>query len=146
MARNRYRIALCLSLMSLAGLSLASEPLEAAPKESGDKGAQIYCYMRSNGNNHEVSWKASYAVIKRQSGGLFKSSPEHAAVMITEAVVEEPGNFPECGRYLGDLFGSSASAINTNQTATEQSADSYSDNASNTNTPSTTDSEERYSY
>ena len=130
--------------MSLAGLSLASEPLEAAPKESGDKGAQIYCYMRSNGNNHEVSWKASYAVIKRQSGGLFKSSPEHAAVMITEAVVEEPGNFPECGRYLGDLFGSSASAINTNQTATEQSADSF--DASNTNTPSSTDSEERYSY
>lgn len=130
MARNRHRIALYLSLMSLAGLSLASKPLEAAPMESGDKGAQIYCYMRSNGNNHEVSWKASYAVIKRQSGGLFKSSPEHAAVMITEAVVEEPGNFPECGRYLGDLFGSSASAINTNQTATEQSADS----------------EERYSY
>ena len=30
---------------------------------------------------------------------------EHASVMITEAVVKDPGTFPDCGQYLGDLFG-----------------------------------------
>ena len=60
--------------------------------------------MRTNGNDHVVSWEASYALIKRQKSGVFKTSPEHAAVMITEAVVNDPGTFPECGRYLGDLF------------------------------------------
>jgi len=24
--------------------------------------------------------------------------------MITEAVVQNPGTYPDCGRYLGDLF------------------------------------------
>jgi hypothetical protein len=76
----------------------------AAGDGAGSKGAQIYCFMRNNGNNHQVSWDASYAVIKRQSDQLFKTSPEHAAVMITEAVVQNPGTYPDCGRYLGDLF------------------------------------------
>jgi hypothetical protein len=35
---------------------------------------------------------------------MFKTSPEHAAVMITEAVVQNPGTFPDCGRFLGDLY------------------------------------------
>ena len=60
--------------------------------------------MRNNGNVHEVSWTAAYALIKRQSAGLFKTSPEHAAVMITEAVVQNPGTYPDCGRFLGDLY------------------------------------------
>jgi hypothetical protein len=51
-----------------------------------------------------VSWDAAYAVIKRQNDKLFKTSPEHAAVMITEAVVQNPSVYPDCGRYLGDLF------------------------------------------
>ena len=76
----------------------AAEPIE-------EKGAKIYCFLRSSGNDHEVSWKAAYAVIKRQRSGLFKTSPEHASVMITEAVVQDPGNFPDCGQFLGDLFG-----------------------------------------
>ena len=70
----------------------------------GGKGAQVYCFMRNNGNVHEVSWTAAYALIKRQSAGMFKTSPEHAAVMITEAVVQNPGTFPDCGRFLGDLY------------------------------------------
>lgn len=70
----------------------------------GAKGAQVYCFMRSNGNNHDVSWVAAYALIKRQSASMFKTSPEHAAVMITEAVVQNPTAFPDCGRYLGDLY------------------------------------------
>ena len=36
---------------------------------------------------------------------MFKTSPEHTSVMITEAVVKDPGNFPDCGPFLGDLFG-----------------------------------------
>ena len=76
----------------------AAEPIE-------EKGAKVYCFLRSSGNDHEVSWKAAYAVIKRQRSGLFKTSPEHASVMITEAVVQDPGNFPDCGQFLGDLFG-----------------------------------------
>lgn len=70
----------------------------------GDKGAQIYCFMRDNGNNHQVSWDAAYEVIKRQGSGLFRTSPQHAAVMITESVVQNPASFPNCGMYLGDLY------------------------------------------
>lgn len=100
--------------MAALGLTMAAAqggPLQAqindpavAMNGIGPKGAQIYCFMRNNGNNHQVSWDAAYAVIKRQSDQLFKTSPEHAAVMITEAVVENSGSFPDCGRYLGDLF------------------------------------------
>jgi hypothetical protein len=72
--------------------------------ETGSKGAQIYCFMRGSGNSHQVSWDAAYAVIKRQGDRLFRTSPQHAAVLITEAVVENPSAFPDCGRYLGDLF------------------------------------------
>lgn len=68
------------------------------------KGAQTYCFLRTNGNDHMTSWNAAYALIKRQSASLFKTSPEHAAVMITEAVVQNPGSYPDCGRFLGDLF------------------------------------------
>ena len=70
----------------------------------GAKGAQMYCFMRANGNTNQVSWDAAYALIKRQSDKWFKTSPEHASVMIAEAVVQNPGKFPDCGRYLGDLF------------------------------------------
>jgi len=72
--------------------------------ETGNKGAQIYCFMRNSGNSHQVSWDAAYAVIKRQGERVFRTSPEHAAVLITEAVVGNPTEFPDCGRYLGDLF------------------------------------------
>lgn len=76
----------------------------AANDTPGSKGAQVYCFMRANNNPHEVSWVAAYALIKRQSASMFKTSPEHAAVMITEAVVQNPGSFPDCGRFLGDLY------------------------------------------
>ena len=96
------RSSLVLSAAALIGaLSTMTSPLQAAE----EKGAKIYCFMRSSGNDHEVSWNAAYAVIKRQRSGVFKTSPEHASVMITEAVVQDPGNFPDCGQFLGDLFG-----------------------------------------
>ena len=91
--------------------------------DTEQKGAQVYCFMRSSGNAHEVSWSAAYALIKRQSHGLFKTSPEHASVMITEAVVKDPGMFPDCGRYLGDLFGgattATAASLGSTSTATQ---------------------------
>ena len=98
------RSSLVLSAAALIGALGSFNPaVEAAQTE--EKGAKIYCFMRSSGNDHEVSWNAAYAVIKRQRSGVFKTSPEHASVMITEAVVQDPGNFPDCGQFLGDLFG-----------------------------------------
>ena len=79
-------------------------PARARSTATGDKGAQVYCFMRANGNSHDVSWNAAYALIKRQSAGVFKTSPEHAAVMITESVVNSPETYPDCGSYLGDLY------------------------------------------
>ena len=99
------RSSLVLSAAALIGaFSTMTSPLQAA-EATEEKGAKIYCFMRATGNDHKVSWNAAYAVIKRQRSGLFKTSPEHASVMITEAVVQDPGNFPDCGQFLGDLFG-----------------------------------------
>jgi hypothetical protein len=100
-----------LPALALAAAIVSALPLARAaenPSGPGGKGAQVYCFMRNSGNNHEVSWLAAYALIKRQSASLFKTSPEHAAVMITEAVVQNPGTFPDCGKYLGDLYASAA--------------------------------------
>ena len=122
------RSSLVLSAAALIGaLSSVTHPLQAAAATE-DKGARIYCYMRSSGNDHEVSWKAAYAVIKRQRSGVFKTSPEHASVMITEAVVQEPGNFPDCGQFLGDLFGgntqpATAAALAKSISVTESTED-----------------------
>ena len=97
--------------------------------------------MRSSGNAHDVSWKAAYALIKRQGRGLFKTSPERASVMITEAVVEDPGQFPDCDQYLGDLFGGATTATAASLGSTPQ----------NTNSPSSDEAygiadDARYSY
>ncbi len=92
--------------LALLGCLLAPVQTQAQNRnaETGSKGAQIYCFMRASGNSHQVSWDAAYAVIKRQGDRLFRTSPQHAAVLITEAVVENPAEYPECGGYLGDLF------------------------------------------
>ena len=112
----------------IGALSPMTSPLQAA-EATEEKGAKIYCFMRSSGNDHEVSWNAAYAVIKRQRSGVFKTSPEHASVMITEAVVRDPGNFPDCGQFLGDLFGgntqpATAAALANTSTSTESSIES----------------------
>ena len=110
-----------LPALMLTAASLSVGPVaQAATEPSGPaaKGAQVYCFMRNSGNNHEVSWLAAYALIKRQSASLFKTSPEHAAVMITESVVQNPGTFPDCGKYLGDLY---ANAVQEQQKQKEQS-------------------------
>ena len=126
------RSSLVLSAAALIGaLSPMTSPLQAAGAGE-EKGAKIYCFMRSSGNNHKVSWNAAYAVIKRQRSGLFKTSPEHASVMITEAVVNDPGSFPDCGQFLGDLFGgntqpATASTLGNSSSVTESTIDSSDD-------------------
>ncbi|MFZ4565755.1 MAG: DUF6554 family protein [Prochlorococcaceae cyanobacterium] len=92
-------------LLLALGTTLAG-PLRAqvTTQEVGEKGAEVYCFMRQAGNPHVVSWDAAYARIKRQSSNLFKTSPEHAAVLITETVVTQKDKFPGCGRYLGSLY------------------------------------------
>lgn len=105
-----FRLSRSLPLLAAALLTALSVGTQApataqtAAETPGAKGAQVYCFMRANGNNHDVSWMAAYALIKRQSASMFRTSPEHAAVMITEAVVQNPTSFPDCGRYLGDLY------------------------------------------
>ena len=142
MARLRQRLALLFSLAGLAGLSLTPLDAIAAGTPEAVKGAKIYCYMRSSNNDHQVSWEAAYALIKRQKGGMFKTSPEHAAVMITEAVVEDPGSYPNCGQYLGDLFGGSQGSTKSLDSVlnSTDSSDSNSFNSSNSS------EDDRYSY
>ena len=121
MPRSTAHRILC-SVSVMVGL-LGGSSAAWASKDTEQKGAQVYCFMRSSGNGHAVSWNAAYALIKRQSRGLFKTSPEHASVMITEAVVEDPGTFPDCGRFLGDLFGgattATAASLGSTSTATQ---------------------------
>ncbi len=100
---------LAIQLIGLTCLSLIGTIGHAGAQNTGEKGARIYCFMRDAGNEHEVSWNASYAVIKRQTNSIFKTSPRHAAVMIIEAVVDNPENYNNCGNFLGDLFGTSQS-------------------------------------
>ena len=118
-------VALISALSGVTPALQAAEPVE-------EKGAKVYCFLRSSGNEHEVSWKAAYAVIKRQRSGLFKTSPEHASVMITEAVVQDPGNFPDCGQFLGDLFGgntqpATAATLGNSSSITESTIESTED-------------------
>ena len=122
------RSSLVLSAAALIGAFSSVTPALQAAEPTEDKGAKIYCYMRSSGNDHKVSWNAAYAVIKRQGRSMFKTSPEHASVMITEAVVNDPGNFPDCGQFLGDLFGgntqpATATTLGKSSTITESTDD-----------------------
>ena len=66
-------------------------------------GAEIFCTMRDGGNDHESSWDAAYAYIKKQKGGFFKVSPKNAAAQITETVIREREKFSYCIEYLDKL-------------------------------------------
>ena len=59
--------------------------------------------MRDGGNDHESSWQAAYSYIKRQKGGIFKTSPNQAAAQIVETVVRERDKFSYCVEYLNQL-------------------------------------------
>ena len=66
-------------------------------------GAEIFCTMRSGGNDHESSWEAAYTYIKKQKGGIFKVSPKQAASQITESVIRDRETFSYCVEYLDKL-------------------------------------------
>ena len=134
----RFGPQLVFTTVALIGALMGGTQAVQAGKTSEDKGAKIYCFMRSSGNDHSVSWNAAYAVIKRQGVQIFKTSPEHASVMITEAVVQDPGNFPDCGRFLGDLFGGSPDNAATTSLGTSSTG--------TTNSESNRVDDERYSY
>ena len=70
---------------------------------AGSFGAEIFCTMRNGGNDHESSWEAAYSYIKKQKGGLFKTSPNQAAAKIVETVVREREKFSYCVEYLNQL-------------------------------------------
>ena len=71
---------------------------------AGSFGAEIFCTMRDGGNDHESSWQAAYSYIKKQKGGLFKTSPKQAAGKIVETVVRERDKFSYCVEYLDKLY------------------------------------------
>ena len=71
--------------------------------DAGSFGAEIFCTMREGGNDHESSWQAAYSYIKKQKGGLFKTSPKQAAGQIIETVVREKDKFSYCVGYLDQL-------------------------------------------
>ena len=70
---------------------------------AGSFGAEIFCTMRDNGNDHRSSWEAAYSYIKKQKGGIFKVSPKQAASQITETVIREREKFSYCVEYLDNL-------------------------------------------
>ena len=75
-----------------------------APKaDAGSFGAEIFCTMRDGGNDHESSWQAAYSYIKKQKGGIFKTSPKQAAGQIIETVVRERDKFSYCVEFLDQL-------------------------------------------
>ena len=75
------------------------------PKVSANSfGAEIFCTMREGGNDHESSWQAAYSYIKKQKGGLFKTSPKQAAGQIIETAVREKDKFSYCVEYLDQLY------------------------------------------
>ena len=138
MKLNNTLLKVSLVILGVSTIGIAGPQAKGSELNTqGGKGAKIYCYMRDSGNAHEVSWNASYALLKRQSNSMFKTSPKHAAVMITEAVVQDPNKFPNCGQYLGDLF---TPRSTTENTANVERAQPDQQNQYNTNSAS------RYSY
>ena len=88
-----------------------------APKViAGSFGAEIFCTMRDGGNDHESSWQAAYSYIKKQKGGIFKTSPKQAAGQIIETVVRERDKFSYCVEYLDQLHPDRKLQLENNRT------------------------------
>ena len=97
---KRYiKIRLILSVLGMCFPTLLFTPKANA----GSFGAEIFCTMRDGGNDHESSWQAAYSYIKKQKGGIFKTSPKQAAGQIIETVVRERDKFSYCVEFLDKL-------------------------------------------
>ena len=95
---KRFKKLILLALGIFTPLTLTTPKLNAS-----SFGAEIFCTMRDGGNDHESSWDAAYAYIKKQKGGIFKVSPKNAAAQITETVIREREKFSYCIEYLDNL-------------------------------------------
>ena len=138
MIRSQTLSALPLTVIGIICANLLGIPSYAGNQDIGEKGASVYCFMRKSGNPHEISWDASYEIIKRQKSSIFKTSPKHAAVMIIETVVQNPDKYQNCGNFLGDLFGAS----NLEDIAPVQEDTTYQNNEE----PAELKKGDRYSY
>ena len=91
-----------IKLISLSIITALFIPISKV--SAGSFGAEIFCTMRDGGNDHESSWDAAYTYIKKQKGGVFKTSPYQAASQIIETVVREKEKFSYCVEYLDNLY------------------------------------------
>ena len=98
MQRFKQKKLIILTIGIFTPLSLTTSKVNAS-----SFGAEIFCTMRDEGNDHESSWDAAYTYIKKQKGGLFKVSPKNAAAQITETVIREKEKFRYCVKYLDNL-------------------------------------------
>tara|TARA_B100002052_G_C15552174_1_gene449626 strand:+ start:61 stop:498 length:438 start_codon:yes stop_codon:yes gene_type:complete len=98
MQRLKQKKLIFLTLGILSPLAFITPKVNA-----GSFGAEIFCSMRDNGNDHRSSWEAAYTYIKKQKGGIFKVSPKQAASQITETVIREREKFSYCVEYLDNL-------------------------------------------
>jgi len=98
MQRFKQKKLIFLTLGIFTPLALTTSKVNAS-----SFGAEIFCTMRDEGNDHESSWDAAYTYIKKQKGGLFKVSPKNAASQITETVIREKEKFRYCVKYLDNL-------------------------------------------
>ena len=97
--KKNIKIKLILSLVAMCFPAVLFIPKASA----GSFGAEIFCTMRDGGNDHESSWQAAYSYIKKQKGGIFKTSPKQAAGQIIETVVRERDKFSYCVEFLDKL-------------------------------------------
>ena len=91
------------SIFLILGVVMPNLFLQTSKVNAGSFGAEIFCSMRDGGNDHESSWEAAYAYIKKQKGGIFKVSPKQAASQITETVIRDIETFSYCVEYLDKL-------------------------------------------
>jgi len=98
MQRFKQKKLIILTLGIFTPLALTTSKVNAS-----SFGAEIFCTMRDEGNDHESSWDAAYTYIKKQKGGLFKVSPKQAAAQITESVIRDRETFGYCVEYLDKL-------------------------------------------
>ena len=107
-------------------------------------GAEIFCTMREGGNDHESSWQAAYDYIKKQKGGLFKTSPKQAAGQIIETTVREKDKFSYCVEYLDQLYPDRKLQLENNRKEKKRKKDELLQEKESENFPEETF--DRYSY
>tara|TARA_Y100001968_G_scaffold70346_1_gene61477 strand:- start:691 stop:1116 length:426 start_codon:yes stop_codon:yes gene_type:complete len=109
-------------------------------------GADIYCVMRENGNDHETSWMAAYTNIKLKRSGLFKTSPRQAANTIVENVVSDPIKYKNCISFLRDLYTNKTKPITQDDSESNDPNEEILDYSPSNNEQERYSDEDRYSY